>query len=59
MSRGAQTFKQGDVTKALKGAVNAGLSVKRVEIDRNGKIIVITGDRAQSALSGNEWDDVR
>jgi len=59
MSRGSQTFKQGDVTKALKGAVNAGLSVKRVEIDRNGKIIVITGDPAPSAVSGNEWDDVR
>jgi hypothetical protein len=34
------------------------LSVKRVEIDRNGKIIVITGD-PPSAVSGNEWDDVR
>ena len=44
MSRGAQTFKQGDVTKALKGAVNAGLSVKRVEIDKKtGNIILFTG----------------
>jgi hypothetical protein len=43
MSRGAQTFRQGDVTKALKGAVKAGLKVERVEIDRDGKIVVFTG----------------
>jgi hypothetical protein len=55
MFRGRQTFKQGDVTKALKGAVNAGLSVKRVGIG-NGKIIV---DPAPSVVSGNGWDDVR
>jgi hypothetical protein len=59
MSRGAQTFKQGDVTKALKGAVNAGLSVKRVEIDKDGKIIVFTGDMLPSAVTGNEWDSVQ
>jgi hypothetical protein len=35
-------FRQGDVTKALKGAVKAGLNVQSFEIDRNGKIVVIT-----------------
>ena len=35
-------FRQGDVTKALKGAVKAGLNVQSFEIDRDGKIIVIT-----------------
>jgi hypothetical protein len=59
MSRGQQTFKQGDVTKALKGAVNAGLSVKRFEIDRDGKIIVIADGPLPSATTGNEWDDVK
>jgi hypothetical protein len=58
MSRGAHKFKQGDVTKAIKGAVNAGLAVKRFEIDRDGKIVVFAGgpdDRTQA----NEWDDVQ
>ena len=32
MSRGANTFKQGDVTKALKGAEKAGLKVQRAEV---------------------------
>jgi hypothetical protein len=57
MSRGAHKFKQGDVTKAVKGAVNAGLSVKRIEI-QDGKIVLYAGrpdDRAQA----NEWDDVQ
>jgi hypothetical protein len=57
MSRGSQPFKQGDVTKAIKAAVNAGLAVMRIEI-QDGKIVVVTGrpgDRAQA----NEWDEVR
>jgi hypothetical protein len=57
MSRGAQTFKQGDVTKALKGAVRAGLKIKRVEIDKSGKIILFTG-AAGEPMSANEWDEV-
>jgi hypothetical protein len=43
MSRGAHTFKQGDLTRAVKGAVKAGLSVQRVEIDPTGKIVLVTG----------------
>ena len=58
MSRGPQTFKQGDVTKAVKGAVRAGLNVQRVEIDRKGKIVVHVGeprDREPKPTS-SEWD---
>jgi hypothetical protein len=43
MSRRAQPFTQFDVTRAAKGAVKAGLTVQRVEIDREGKIILFTG----------------
>jgi hypothetical protein len=59
MSKGQQTFKQGDVTKALKAAANAGMSVKRFVIDRDGKIIVIADGSLPSASTGNEWDDVK
>jgi hypothetical protein len=58
MSRGAHKFKQGDVTKAIKGAVNAGLAVKRVEIE-GGKIIVFTGQDNKPPAAMNEWDDVQ
>jgi hypothetical protein len=43
MSRRQQSFKQDDVTRALRGAVKAGLNVQRYEIDREGKIVVFTG----------------
>jgi hypothetical protein len=43
MSRAAHEFKQTNVVKALKAARTAGLDVHRFEIDRAGKIVVITG----------------
>ena len=59
MSRGAHKFKQGDVTKATKGVVNAGLPVARVEVDtQSGKFIVFTG-RPGDKGQANEWDDVQ
>lgn len=44
MSRGPQTFRQADLTRALKGAMKGGLSVKRVEIDKVGKIILVADE---------------
>ena len=62
MSRGQQTFKQRDVTKALKAAVKAGIAIERFEIDKNGKIVIVTA-KAEDAVDGNhpeknEWDGV-
>ena len=62
MSRGQQTFKQRDVTKALKAAVKAGIAIERFEIDKNGKIIIVTA-KAEDAVDvnypeKNEWDGV-
>ena len=50
MSRGQQTFKQSDLTKALKAMVKAGI-VGRVEIDKNGKIVIVTA-RPEDAANG-------
>jgi len=62
MSRCQQTFKQRDVTKAIKAAVKAGIAVGRVEIDKNGKIIIVTAKAEDTAdgdnLEKNEWDGV-
>ena len=62
MSRGQQTFRQRDVTKAIKATVKAGIVVERVEIDKDGKIIIVTA-KAEDAVDGNypeknEWDGV-
>lgn len=43
-------FKQIDVTRAAKGVVAAGLEVERVEVDREGTIIVFP--RGSSANKG-------
>jgi hypothetical protein len=59
MSRSAHTIKQSDITKAAKGAVKAGLSVQRIEIDiRTGNIVVFTSNMPVEEQS-NEWDAVK
>lgn len=40
-------FKQVDVTRAVKGAVAAGVEVGRVEIEPSGKIVVWMKDNTQ------------
>jgi hypothetical protein len=40
-SRKSVRFKQADVSRALKGAHKAGLSLSRVEIDLDGKIVLV------------------
>jgi hypothetical protein len=43
MARAPSTFRQRDVTAAVKAMVAAGLPVARAEIDKDGKIVVVTG----------------
>jgi hypothetical protein len=51
MSRRAASFKQHDLTRALRAARAAGLVVAGYEIDpRTGKIVVKTADAAVSAI---------
>jgi hypothetical protein len=57
MSRSPRPFTQADVTSAVKGALRAGLPVHKFEIDRTGKIVVITGNTDyRASASDNEWD---
>ncbi|MGY4480090.1 hypothetical protein [Bradyrhizobium sp. USDA 3364] len=50
MSRANQTFKATDVTKAVKAVVAAGVSVGRVEILTDGRIVVIVGNAGQGPV---------
>jgi hypothetical protein len=61
LARGNCTFRQRDVTAAIKAAVAAGREVARAEIDpATGKIIIVFGkpqcgsDEENTAV--NEWD---
>jgi hypothetical protein len=64
MSRAPSTFRQQDLTKALKAAVAAGLHVAGFKVDpQTGKIEVVTGkpeaqDSATPGTGSNEWDSV-
>jgi hypothetical protein len=62
MSRRQPTFKQSDVTKALKATVKAGLLIRRVEIAQDGRIIIVPA-KVDDVVDGqtreqNEWDGV-
>jgi hypothetical protein len=52
------------VSAAIKAAKAAGCTIARVEVGRDGKVILIlsTGEKpsagAEGGGSGNEWDDV-
>ena len=61
MSRGQQSFRQSDVTKAVKATVKAGVAVGRVEIDKNSKIVVVAAtpqDADEEKPEENEWNVV-
>ena len=58
MPRGPTTFRQRDVAAAIKAARQAGLLVMRVEVDREGRIVLITAGEVTDNKLINEWDVV-
>ncbi len=59
MSRGTQRFRQRDLTRAVKAVVAAGVDVLRVEVDKAGRIIVVTSKPDENRTpegEANEWD---
>jgi hypothetical protein len=61
MSRGPTTFRQRDVSAAIKAAISAGCTVARVEVGRDGKVILILATCEKPSTepgAANEWDDV-
>lgn len=56
MPRGPCKFRQRDVTKAVRAVVAAGVQVARVEVDKDGRIVVIAG-KSESNPASNPWDE--
>jgi len=60
VSRGPTTFRQRDVAAAIKAVTAAGYDVLRVEVDKAGKIVVVTSKGATATPENvddrNEWD---
>lgn len=57
MSRGPCRFIQRDVTKAVKAVAAAGMPVAKVEVDKDGKIIVVVGEpgKAEALSPLDQW----
>ena len=63
MSRRPCTFKQRDVTKAVKAIVAAGQQIERVEVSKDGKIVIVTAKPSGLIFEDgpdflNEWDAI-
>ena len=50
-------FRQHDLTRALKGAIAAGVQITRVEIDPSGKIMIQlgSGERVEPSNEFDKW----
>jgi hypothetical protein len=49
------------VTRAVKAVTAAGVHIARIEIDKTGKIVIITADptdRLGEMTEANEWDRI-
>jgi hypothetical protein len=58
MARGPLTFRQQDVTRAIKAVTTIGMTVVRVEVDRAGKIVIVTAvDEASALVATRERND--
>ena len=52
-ARGKATFRQRDVKAAVRAVADAGASVARVEIEPDGKIVVIVGAKESELEASN------
>jgi hypothetical protein len=51
--------KETDLTRALRAARKAGADVERVEIGRDGRIVLVLKNGDEVSTEGNEWDEWR
>jgi hypothetical protein len=56
MSRGSHTFRQSDLTRAVKGLRAAGVAIVRVEIEHD-RIVVVAGTPAGTPEKNETSDD--
>ena len=66
MGRNKSVFTQRAITRATKAVTKAGIVVERVEVDGDGKIVVVAANGTKTYMSDgkattvpeNEWDEI-
>jgi hypothetical protein len=61
MGRGPCTFKTADATRLAKAVRKAGVEIARVELHKDGTLVIIAGNNAPvdgAARQVNEWDEI-
>jgi hypothetical protein len=58
MGKGPAKFTKRDVKTAVSAVSEAGCNVIRVEIDKSGKIVVVTAQQSVAEENRSEWDEV-
>jgi hypothetical protein len=56
MSRAPAIFRQSDITRAIRGALAAGVENVRVEIAKDGQLVIIATIAPAQTKDENEWD---
>jgi hypothetical protein len=57
MARSPATFRKADLRRAVEAVTAAGQVIARVEVDPNGRIVIVTTGELERK-EGNEWDRV-
>ena len=57
MARGDCTFRQRDLTAAIKAAAKSGAAIARVEVKRDGTIVVIMGEPSPATVPDSDMGD--
>jgi hypothetical protein len=58
MARAPSTFRQQDVTRAVRAVAAAGVNIARIEIAKDGRIVIISSAALTQGgeVEENEWD---
>jgi hypothetical protein len=58
MARAPSKFRQQDVTRAIRAAIAAGVDIARIEVAKDGRIVIVTAADSGPKAEANEWDRV-
>ena len=56
MARVPSILRQSDITRAIRGALAAGVENVRVEIAKDGRLVIIATTAPAQTKDENEWD---